>query len=257
MKKLQIVTFAKYAFYAFLIILAGSCSNPVDESEELITKSGKLNANVVSDPQLKSLAEDWLRWVASFPVSDIPWEDQTGEQQMKNQPFASGIFLLAGGGGMGFNRTVNIPAGYTQVFIPMANLFTWYAACDPSTVPPDDVSGEEWLGYVSYWLNNPVTMKCRLNNQNMIKDNFRYYRAQTSAITVDTNTRWGVEWGYGECGSDGENFDAVFLGDGYWILVNLPVNNCTLEIQGGINFYQHGGKGGVFKNSVFYSIIRG
>ena len=249
---------AKLTLIVLTFLLVGSCSKSnvelPNEETALLTKSASMRVQPLSTPEFGTLAQAWVKWIVTFPVDNNPFTDETGALQGTNQPYDEGIYFLGGSTGPGFNRTVSIPAQYTQVFVPLANVWTWYAECDPENYPANGESGEEWLGFISMWVKHPVTLKVKLNKQNMIKSNFDQYRGLTEAFVTNTHYSWAN--GRGTCGADNQNFNPTYLADGYWLLLSIPDSNSTLEIEGGINFNQHGGKSGIFRNGVTYNIIR-
>lgn len=154
----------------------------------------------------------WWQWVYSFPSSQNPLFDETGERCAIDQNGT--VWFLVGTFGGSVMRQCTIPAG-TSLFFPLVNT--------EASIAGGDGTNEEELRLAAKTQIDRVSSLKAIIDGVQIPD-LQKYRAQSQlyTITLPTDNIMGVEPG-----------TTSSIAEGYWIFLNpLPPGNHEIIFGG-------------------------
>lgn len=140
-------------------------------------------------------SEAWWHWALSFPLSESPVTDLTGELAGLGQE--GPVFFLAGTFGGSAERTVTLPKG-KSLFFPVVNVIgVWFP--EPGVDPPTE---EEFRAQADFLIEFGYSLECTIDGEEI--QNLADYRAQTGlfGITVPEDGLFPAG-SYEPCISDG------------------------------------------------------
>ena len=190
-----------------IVTVAAQTSSPTDvlslvappESRPLNVTSGDWGAK-------------WWQWVYSFPSSQSPLSDDTGERCALNQ--TGTVWFLVGTFGGSVTRQCTIPAG-TSLFFPLLNT-------ECSIAGGDGTNEQELRSCATAQIDRASSLKAIVDGVQV--PDLQKYRAQSQlyTITLPTDNIMGVEAG-----------TTPSIAEGYWIFLNaLPPGNHEITFGG-------------------------
>jgi hypothetical protein len=154
----------------------------------------------------------WWQWVYSFPSSQNPLSDETGERCASNQNGT--VWFLVGTFGGSVTRQCTIPAG-ASLFFPLLNT-------ECSIAGGDGTNEQELRSCATAQIDRVSNLKAIVDGVQV--PDLHNYRAQSQLynITLPTDNIMGVEAG-----------TTPSIAEGYWIFLNpLPLGNHEISFGG-------------------------
>jgi hypothetical protein len=238
----------KIILYASALLFFASCQKEMATNQDPQTVS---NASVAdrnarkANTELQTYIQAWMRWILARPAAVAPFTDPDGSLQSLDQPYSSGVFMLAGGSGPDpVNRTVTISLSqYQTLFVPLVNIFAFSDVCDPSFAPKGGQNPEAFFkSLLTEAFNGPKELTLLWDNTSILSTKQKDLRANSGvfSFTVDPS------WNNGCIAPTSTHYT-----DGYWALIPLTLGEHQLVIGGNFNLRRMKWE---FSNLVYYTI---
>src|SRR5688572_6494964 len=135
----------------------------ITDSNSEVNKSATFKMEPTSG---ELLVRQWMEWVFTRDMSLDPNSDATGAKQYADQPFSTGIMMLAGANTEELvtrNITIDIDQ-YQKIFIPIMYILSWTNSCYTPTPSNGNVPFGNNNSLVSQALNGNRTVILKWDN---------------------------------------------------------------------------------------------
>jgi hypothetical protein len=221
-----------YLYCILVMLMIASCQ----KSEVVPQQSSLPTSGIAPDKaarrgseEVQTLIRKWAEWVYGRSFSVAPYNDPDGSLQYAAQPYASGIFMLAGGSSPEpVNRTVTISLSqYQYVFVGLVTITGLDGLCDPTFGPHGGQSHEAFFqSFIKEAFNGPKDLSLLWDGASLLSTKQKDARANSGAWSFYAHPD------YTGCT---EGLTTAYA-DGYWAKIPLTPGTHTLTVGGNLDF---------------------
>jgi hypothetical protein len=231
-------------------LLLSSCQKDVETtppaSVSLKTSGTEVNkAKKNHNADWQTLIRQWNEWAYGRDASIAPFNDPDGSLQYLAQPYAEGVFMLAGGSSEELvKRTVTIDLSqYQYVFVPLVVLTVSLNPCNPDFGPKNGQPVEAFFtSQFKSAFNGPKELTLQWDGTSLLSTKQKDARANSGVWTFNLHPT------FSGCATT----SAVYA-EGYWAKIPLSLGTHTLTVGGNLHLKK---KYDVeFSNIVEYTIV--
>lgn len=197
-----------------------SCNKEAEIKPQLSTSSTSANAYrkaaKTDEQELQTLIRIWTEWALSGPFAEAPFNDPDGSWQDDNQPYGSGVFMLANAFSPELvERTVTISLSqYQYIFVNLVGTTAYYSPCETTFLPHGKQSQESYFqSQIKETANGPRELILTWNGVSLLSNKEKDVRANSGVWSFDLHSDY--------TGCTEEGLDIVYS-DGFWAKIPIP-----------------------------------